>query len=101
MGVWREKLLCRRMTVGGADPAPPAADQWTEGLWRYYYVTHDNRVCGPCLQRLEAGGRFKVHHRSRWAFVVLAAILALLVLALPVILPRLRSALWLTPADGR
>ncbi len=83
-------------------PPDPAVEGWVSGLYHYYYVTHEYRVCHACFDHLQEGGEFSspLRHRSKMAFLVLLAIVALLIASLPILLPLLKSALWLDKAEG-
>jgi hypothetical protein len=100
MKVWRRSKLCRQLVTAQqrASPPEPSAEEWISGLYRYYYVTHEHRVCTACYAHLSEGGQFHggLRNRSKLAFVMMLAILALLIACLPILLPHLRSALWLT-----
>lgn len=104
MRVWRRRRLCRALHVMGREraPAEPEGEAWVSGLYRYYYVTHEDRVCPVCFDHLEAGGEFSggLRRRSRVAFLVLLVIVVLLIVSFPVLLPLLKSALWLEPEEG-
>jgi hypothetical protein len=94
---WRQRTRARRLKVldSGLDSDPrPAAG----GPYREYWVEHEHRVCPACHADLMAGGRFRALHRSRGklALVVMAAAVALLIVTLPLTLPHMMSALWMT-----
>jgi hypothetical protein len=98
---WRERRLCRQLSA--LEPRHErTADEWTSGLYRYYYVTHDHRVCEACHDHLQAGGQFAgaARNRSKQAFLILLAILAIIIVSLPILLPVLKSAFWLAPEEG-
>ena len=103
MRVWREKGLCRQLAV--LDPRPGQGvddEQWVSGPYRYYYVTHEHRVCRACHAHLETGGQFAnpLRNRGKMAFLVLMAILVAAIACLPILIPALRSALWLLPGEN-
>src|ERR1035437_5379500 len=103
MRVWREKGLCRQLAV--LDPRPGQGgddEQWVSGPYRYYYVTHEHQVCPTCYAHLESGGQFAnpLRNRGKMAFLVLMAILVAAILCLPILIPALRSALWLLPGEN-
>lgn len=99
---WGERKLARRLKVLDPAPAENAEDSWESGPYRYYYVDHRHRVCPSCHAYLGAGGAFRGvrRNKAKLAFLVLMAIVALLIAAMPVLLPHLISALWLLPGEG-
>ena len=103
MLVWREKGLCRQLAV--LDPRPGQdgdGEQWVSGPYRYYYVTHEHRVCAACHAHLEAGGQFAnpLRNWGKMAFLALVTILLVAIVCLPILIPALRSALWLQPQEN-
>ena len=101
---WKQRMLCRRLAslATGPDPAGRPDEQWLSGPYRYYWVTHEHAVCDACFDYLLDGGDFAglQRHRSKIGLLVLAAVLAVLVISLPVLLPVLQSAFWLEPAEN-
>ncbi len=95
-----QRKLCRQLLAPHQRADPPAAtgDEWVSGLYRYYHITHEHQVCEACHAHLSAGGEMGgLRNRSKLAFVVMLAVLTMLILSLPILLPHLRSALWLNP----
>ncbi len=94
---WRERNLARRLKVLGAPPQPSVGGG--SGPYAEYWVEQEHRVCPTCHADLMAGGRFRALHRNRSKLAVLAVVaaLALLIAALPVLLPHLMSALYMLP----
>jgi hypothetical protein len=103
MMMWREKGLCRQLAVLDPRPGQGGEDEpWISGPYRYYYVTHEHAVCPACHAHLEAGGQFAnpLRNRGKMAFLALLAILVLAIVCLPILIPALRSALWLQAAEN-
>ena len=95
---WRQRTKARRLKVLESGPHPAG-----NGPYREYWVEHEHRVCPACHAALTAGGRFRALHRSRGklALVVVAAAVALLIATLPITLPHMMSALWMTSGQAR
>ena len=95
---WTERKLSKRLRALDPEDRPDTADEWVSGPYRYYYVDHRHRVCPECHAHLLAGGRFRglTRNRGKLAFLALMGVVALLLALMPVLLPRLISALWLT-----
>jgi len=100
---WQRRVQCRRLALQG----PPEADRRPEeervsGVYLYYFATQEYQVCPACFDHLLDGGEFAaaLRHRSKIGLLVLAAVVVALIVLLPTILPVLRSALWLEPAEN-
>lgn len=96
---WHERKRARRLKVLDAEPDPADA---SSGPYRDYWVDHEHRVCPACHRHLHAGGRFRAVSRNtgKIAFLAVLAALALLIAALPFLMPHLLSALWRLPGEG-
>jgi|WetSurMetagenome_2_1015567.scaffolds.fasta_scaffold185603_2 hypothetical protein len=100
---WTRRMLCREFAVldperrSGRNPE----DEWITGAFRHYYVTHDQQVCHACFDHLLNGGEFAgvLRHRTKLGFLILAAVLVAAIVLLPLIMPVLRSALWLDKGE--
>jgi hypothetical protein len=101
---WQTRVLCRKLASLQYGPRPCGRpdEQWVRGPFRYYYVMHEHAVCDSCFDYLLDGGVFAgvLRHRGKIAFLVFAAVLVALIVFLPDILPLLKSALWLEPAEN-
>jgi hypothetical protein len=101
---WTRRVLCRRLASlePPVEPAGRSREEWVSGPFRYYYVTHEHQVCDDCFDVLLDGGAFAgaFRHRTKIGFLALAAVVAVIIVCLPVLLPILTSALWLDPAEN-
>jgi hypothetical protein len=101
---WTRRLQCRELAV--QDPARRPnrrpEEEVITGVYRHYYVTQLFQVCNACFDHLLDGGEFapSFRHRTKIGLLVLAAIVVVLFILLPQILPLLRSALWLETAEN-
>jgi hypothetical protein len=95
---WVERRPARRLKALGG----PATEDEPPGPYRAYMVEHVHRVCPSCHVHLCGGGEFRAitRDRGKLAVVVLVAIVALLLAAGPVLLPRLMSAFWRTTGEA-
>lgn len=101
---WQRRTQCRELAVMDPERRPsrrPEAER-VSGVFRYYDVIQDYRVCHACFDHLLDGGEFAgfLRHRTKIGLVVLAAVVVVLIVCLPEILPVLKSALWLEKAEG-
>ena len=101
---WLRRMECRELAVLDPERRPNRRpeQEWLVGLFRHYYVTHENWVCHVCFDHLLDGGEFASVRRDRAkiAFLILGAVVVFLIVILPAILPVLRSALWLEHAEN-
>jgi len=97
---WHERRKARRLKVleDAADEPAGAA----KGPYRDYWVKHEHRVCPACYEHLQAGGQFRAlkRNKTKLAFLMVVAVVALLIALSPILLPHLISALWLAPGEG-
>jgi hypothetical protein len=95
---WRERKAARRLKI--LESTPQAAEG---GPYREYWVEQEHRVCAVCHADLVAGGPFRAFHRSRSKMAVLTvvAVVALMIVTLPITLPHLMSALYMWPSGRR
>ena len=96
---WTRRTQCREFKVQNPDLRPDRKpdEEWVTGVYRNYYVTNHFEVCNPCFDFLLDGGEFAsaLRHRTKIGFLAAAAVVVLVILLLPVLLPVLKSALWL------
>ena len=101
---WLQRAQCREFAI--QDPTRrqnrKPEEEWITGVYRRFYVTHEHQVCYACFDHLLDGGAFApaLRHRGKIGFLVLGAVVLLLIILMPEILPVLRSALWLEKAEN-
>jgi hypothetical protein len=101
---WMRRMQCRELAIldPSRRPGRKPDEEWVTGAFRNYHVTHEHQVCHACFDHLLDGGEFAGagRHRGKIGFLVLAAVLFVMIVLLPTILPVLSSALWLAKGEN-